>query len=70
MTLWKKGQLLAILFVYRQSLFRAKQHAEIRWQNNKSINKPTYGTIKLTGEGGGAHVSLKGPFTTELSLFI
>ena len=44
------------------------KHAEIRWQNNKAVLKPSYGSIKLTGEGGGANVSLRGPFSTEWSV--
>ena len=44
------------------------EHYEIRWQNDKAVMKPSYGTIKLPGEGGGAQISLKNPFAKELGI--
>ena len=45
-------------------------HVELRWQNDRSVKTPTYGSILLTGEGGCYECSIKYPFITELCVYI
>ena len=67
------GKLKTIILSTDQKVYQLNEkdkHVELKWQNDKSVLLPSFGTINLIGEGKNYQCSLKDVFKTELGLFL
>ena len=67
------GKLKTIILSSDQKVYQLNEndkHVELKWQNDKSVLLPSFGTINLIGEGKNYQCSLKDVFKTELGLFL
>ena len=45
------------------------RHVELKWQNDKARNHPSFGSINLIGEGRNYQCSILPAFISELALY-
>ena len=67
------GKLKTIILSTDQKVYQLNEkdkHVELKWQNDKAVLLPSFGTINLIGEGKNYQCSIKDVFKTELGLFL
>ena len=70
---WDIGQLNTIILSSEGKVYQIEEkdkYFELMWQNDKARKKPSYGTIRLLGEGKNYECNILNAFKTELSLYL
>ena len=70
---WDIGQLNTIILSSEGKVYQIEEkdkYFELMWQTNKAMKKPSYGSIRLLGEGKNYMCNILNAFKTELSLYL